>query len=317
MSHLIVSDESGTSDHVQSVAFIAGPIEAIKALNRACKTALANVATSEIKFKDIDDHRRKIAAIESLGKFLDCHESRLLVLTWDTMDSRHQIKRRDDNANFHRMLFHGLRSVADWFGDVEWNWHHDQLSSLDQGEITQFLNNTRGHRSLEGMEYDLFGKPRHHIRIANYRQEDSKKVPLIGLADFFAGVVRHSIVDSGGCLEHHRSRSGQSGFDELEVSSLESNRRTILAKREMVSHFRDECSKRKLGVSLESSKRLQTHKRGDKIWIWHYEPQTENDKAPTKPQRTLRSQGGFPPGAALHRAEFLSLVGCRLLWLHP
>jgi hypothetical protein len=260
----------------------------MKSLNRACKSVLSEVATSEIKFKEIDDRGRKTAAIESLRKFLDCPDSRLLVLTWDMMDSRHQIMRRDDSANFHRMLFHGLRSTADWFGDVEWNWHHDQLSSLDQDEIAQFLKNTRGYRSLAGMEYDLFGKPRHHIRIANYRQEDSKKVPLIGLADFFAGVVRHSIVDSGGCLEHYRSRNGQSGFDELEVNSLATDRRAILAKREMVSLFRDECSKRKLGVSLESTKRLQTHRRGDKIWIWHYEPQGLHDKAPTKPQRTFQ-----------------------------
>ncbi len=143
-THVIVSDESGIDQTVQSVCFVAGPWSAVKGLNAACKKALADAGTSEIKFKDIDDARKRQAAKAGLRALLDCPHCRAMVLSWDLGDSRHLVERRDNDANFHRMLFHGLRSVADWFGDVDWKWYHDKNTALDQTELQAFLNNTRG-----------------------------------------------------------------------------------------------------------------------------------------------------------------------------
>lgn len=208
-----------------------------------------------------------------------------MVLSWNLGDSRHQIEKRDNTANFHRMLFHGLRSVADWFGDVDWHWYHDQHTALDQAELQAFLNNTRGYKAISGMPVDLFGNYRHTIRFGKVEQRCSKQVAIIGLADLFAGAVRHSFVDGQGCVDAYRSRGGQNGFAFDEVPETTPATRPVIAKREMVGHIRDQCGQRSLGVSLESTTRLATHKKGSKIWIWHYEPQGDYDKAPTKDQR--------------------------------
>lgn len=208
-----------------------------------------------------------------------------MVLSWNLGDSRHQVERRDNAANFHRMLFHGLRSVADWFGDVEWRWYHDQNTALDQAELQAFLNNTRGYKALSGMPIDLFGNARHMIRFSKVEQRCSKDVAMIGLADLLAGAVRHSIWDGSGCVEAYRSRGGQQGFGFEEIAQPEVATKGQIAKREMVGHIREECGRRSLGVSLESTSRLVTHKKGSKLWIWHYEPQGEYDKAPTKDRR--------------------------------
>ena len=208
-----------------------------------------------------------------------------MTLTWNLVDSRHQVQRRDNSANFHRMLFHGLRSVADWFGDIEWHWYHDQNTALDQAELQAFLNNTRGYRILSGMPVNLFGEYRHTIRLTKVGQRCSKDMPLIGLADFLAGATRHSVHDGAGCVEVHRHKGGQQGFSFEEVQAHVTVSDAVLAKREMVSYLREECGRRKLGVSLESTNRLETHRKGSKVWFWHYEPQGDYDKAPTKPER--------------------------------
>ncbi|KAA0224468.1 MAG: hypothetical protein D8M53_07690 [Armatimonadetes bacterium] len=281
-THVVVSDESGIDQTIQSVCFVAGPWGAIRNLNAACKKSLADADTSEIKFKDIDDARKRRAAETGLRALLDCPHCRAMVLSWDLRDSRHQVNRRDNDSNFHRMLFHGLRSVADWFGDVEWHWYHDKSTALVQTELQAFLNNTRGYKALSGLPFDLFGNVRHTIRFTKVEQRCSKDVAVIGLADLLAGAVRHSFVDGHGCVEAYRCRGGQQGLAFEEMAQPVTASRGIIAKREMVGRIREECGRRSLGVSLESTSRLSTHKKGSKIWIWHYEPQGEYDKAPTK-----------------------------------
>lgn len=283
--HYIVSDESGIDGRFQSVCFVAGPRESMTRLNQACREALKAEGTSEISFRRLGDNRKQRAARTCLTAFLDCPDCRAMVLSWDIMDARHQVERRDNHANFHRMLFHGLRSVADWFGDVEWYWCHDENRSLDQHEIREFLNNTRGYRALSGVPVDLFGSYRHMIRFSSPEQRSSKDVALIGVADLLAGAVRHSLVDGEGCVQAYRSRGGQLALDLGEVSRTDEVTEAKATKREIVGHIRRECGRRKLGVSLETMARLTTHKKGSKIWIWHYEAQGDYDKAPRKDQR--------------------------------
>lgn len=208
-----------------------------------------------------------------------------MVMTWDLGDSRHQVMGRDNTANFHRMLFHGLRSTMDWFGDVEWQWFHDQKTDLDQEELKAFINNTRGYRAMSGMPTDLFGDARHFIRLTKVEQRCSKTVPLISLADCLAGAVRHSVHDGPECVRTHRNREGQAGFEFDEIVEEARGTRGIRAKREMVSFIRTECGRRSLGVSLESTNRLETHRKGNKVWFWHYQPQGTYDKAPVKNNR--------------------------------
>ncbi|MBN8691185.1 MAG: hypothetical protein J0L72_10420 [Armatimonadetes bacterium] len=285
---VIVSDESGTEDLIRSLSFIAGPSRAIGRLNKNCKVALSESCRTEIKFKDIDDAGRCKAAKVALTAFLDCPDCRALCLTWSMQDSRRNgLHGRDDCADFHRMLFHGLRSVADWIGDKQWHWCHDQKSDLQQDELIEFLKNTRGNRSHKYQIEDLFGNSRHFIRIAKFEQRCSKQTPILGLADLLAGVCRHSLQDADGCVAHYRARCGQSQLELGSGDTTESpTTRATRAKREFVAYVKDECGKRRLGVSLESTRRLATRRKGTKFWIWHYEPQGQYDKAPLRSKNT-------------------------------
>jgi hypothetical protein len=177
--------------------------------------------------------------------------------------------------------------MADWWGDREFHWYHDQQQRLDQAELKNFLSNTRGYRSLRDYDHDLFRERRHALRFAKAEQRCSRDAPLIGVADFLAGAVRHSVEHSEACLLALRNSGGQFGLELEEVSDGPTLSRAEEAKAEMVAWFWQQCRSRKLGVSLGSTRRLETRRRGDKLWIWHYEPQGNYDKAPTKPSRVL------------------------------
>ena len=51
---------------------------------------------------------------------------------------------------------------------------------------------------------------------------------------------------------------------------------------ELLNYFNNCCKKEKLGVSLDSFCCLCTRNPKYPINFWHYEPQHEQDKAPTK-----------------------------------
>lgn len=282
--HIVVSDESGTTERYRTVGFVAGPEHAVVELNKKCKSILATHKISEIKWSEIESGEKRRAAVEALPHILDCSHCRVMVMSWDSQDTRRKGLKVDETEDFQRMLFHGLRNVAEWFGDVEWWWFPDKLTSLREQELKDFLNNTVGFRAL-AQQRNFEGTPRSNLRFTRAEQRCSKEVPVIGLADFFAGAVRHSIRDFEGCRDCRLMSGGQDGLGFVEDPS-EGDTRGLRARREMVVHLKQECDSRKLGVSLSNESRLATYHNRNKLWLWHYEPQRENDKAPQKVRKT-------------------------------
>lgn len=192
-ARVVVSDESGTSgsQRFQSVAFVSGHLEEIRQFNRTCRLVLEKHELQELKWSEVRRGQMFCACKEAITCLFKDSLLRVLVLAWDREDKRHKIQGRDDRANFHRMLYHGLRRNADWHREPSWRWFHDEMTDLDQDEIRAFLNGT-----LEDKGYqkhpELFHLQRELLDFREVRQVSSRETPLIGVADLFAGVVRES-----------------------------------------------------------------------------------------------------------------------------
>lgn len=287
---IVISDESGTDQRIQSLAFVSGPRGSIRSLNNQVKEVLASHNVSELKFKDIDDARKNRASHEVVRQVMALPEIRVLVLTWDMQDDRHTVEHRDTNANFHRMVFHGLRQNAEWHGRTHWDWYPDQKTDLDHESIQSYLNCTREDKAY--LRYSrLFEVHREYLSFRKVEQVCSKKVPIIGIADLFAGMVRHSIIEGDKCilaLQERHTQNNPSLLDEFQ-SPPDLGTRAPAAKARFIADFYTLCASHRLGVSLKSERRLTTFNRRSKFVFWHYEPQGDYDKAPRKTRRTPKS----------------------------
>lgn len=287
---IVISDESGTDQRIQSLAFVSGPRGSIRSLNIQVKEVLAAHSVSELKFKDIDDKRRNRASRELIQRVIALPDIRILVMTWDLQDERHAVANRDTTANFHRMVFHGLRHNADWHRRTTWDWYPDQKTDLDHESIQSYLNSTREDKAYLRYSH-LFEVHREYLSFRRVEQACSKKVPIIGIADMFAGMVRYSVIESEKCILALQDRQAQSNptlLDEFQ-SAAHLGSRAQAEKARFVADFYDLCARHRLGVSLKTNQRLTTFRRGNKFVFWHYEPQGDYDRAPRRARRAPQS----------------------------
>lgn len=282
--YVVVSDESGVdgSNRYQSVAFVSGPSSRIVEFNGYCREVLTRHGATELKWSEIATGEKNRASREIVERFFTCHDLRVLVLCWDTQDSRHSVEGRDDDENFHRMLYHGLRTNADWHGRKEWHWFPDERTSLDHATVQAFLNATAENKRAAKYP-QLVDYHRDNLRFGNVKQKCSKKVPVIGVADLFAGVVRDSVEHGASMLKAltaSKDRDNPSIFgDEYEIDL---GKRREKARAEFGALIHALGAQGKHGISLRTHGKLTTPKNRGRFFFWHYEPQGEHDKAPTR-----------------------------------
>lgn len=282
--YIVVSDESGIdgSNRHKSIAFVSGPESQIVEFNRHCKAVLGKHGASEFKWSDIATGEKNRASRDIAELFFRFHTLRVLVLCWDTHDSRHQVDNRDDDENFHRMLYHGLRRNADWHGRKEWYWYPDQRTNLDDTVVQAFLNATLEDKRATKWPF-LIAEHRESLKFLDVKQKCSKKVPIIGVADLFAGVVRDSI-------EHGESMlKALSAINDCQHDSLfekefvvDLGKRREKARAEFGALIYELGAKGSHGISLRTHSRLTTPKDRGRFLFWHYVPQGSHDKAPTR-----------------------------------
>ena len=121
-----------------------------------------------------------------------------------------------------------------------------------------------------------------NFRFPNYQNASEKDSALmfnIQLADLFAGIVRNSREKKIEYDTFLKSQKKQISFFEEKLPSVSSN---LKPKLELMQFFKNECSKRKLGVSFSKNYYFETFNKKENIFIWHYSPISDFDKAPTK-----------------------------------
>lgn len=283
-SKIVISDESGTDGSLQyqSIAFVSGESEQVRAFNKACKEILLESGLTELKWSKIGKGKMLPASKQALTAFVRESSLRVLVLTWDTKDRRHEIPGRDDQANFHRMLYHGLRRNCDWHKHCHWRWFHDIKSDLDQEEITQYLNGTKEDKGYT-KHPKLFAFERSLLSFKPPEQRCSQKVPIIGIADLFAGIVRESRIKGDAMHQAYTETLRVNELClEMDLEDPSAVGRGERARLEMGAHLYSLGKEGKHRLSLRKQGRFETPDPRGRFYFWHYEPQSEHDKAPKR-----------------------------------
>jgi len=161
----------------------------------------------------------------------------------------------------------------------------DENSAINWLEIQFYLNQTKlPRRSSPGL-ITFFKKDPYNINFLKIEQLNSKNEPLIQLADLFAGMARFSKEKGRECvkwLNVQKKKNQLALFEYEEQEETEDRTKTDHNRFILVGDFSNLCKKHKIGVSLNTKKYLWTPDPKNPINFWNYEPQHEQDKAPTK-----------------------------------
>lgn len=288
--HYIFSDESGwdSDNRYGSLAKISGTYLHTLELNNTLLEILNQHSKKEIKFKDIHNHKTKQIAIEFLNtsfKFLNTSKIKIHVIVWDKHDSRHKVQNRCDVENLKRMYYHNMKSLLkSWNTETNWHFYPDEFTAIDwHNDVVKYIEKTRLNpdNDIQQKLFEVFENVK-FPRIKGVKELDSKEFPIIQLADLYAGLVRTSRMESESfskwcCLQKEKLQPSlfEENFD-IEISN------SLRPKFEVMHEFREKSKTYKLGVNFSKSNYFTTFHSKRNLSIWHYEPQSEYDKAPIK-----------------------------------
>jgi len=278
------SDESGTGGErhtcIASISFAHKKTEEIYS---TLSDILLESGVNEFKWQKLKDAKYRYCAIKLLDYFWDLigHAgARMDAIIWDHQDSRHTVKKRDNSANFGRMFYH-LHNAAlkRRPRNSTWALFPDEKVGIDWDTVSLCM--TAAGERIDRFELELTGEffIDQYFKVEQFEQVESHIEFPCQFADLFAGLALFSIshYDKFKLWESQKTSTlGLFEEDNYDPTNREANRFEVL------DYFNKGCKRRKLYVSLDSHSCLKTMKSSSPINFWHYEPQHENDKAPTK-----------------------------------
>jgi hypothetical protein len=281
----IYSDESNyNKGRFRSIAAISGKRNTLKEAQEILSTELDKYNITEVKWGGVKSHYPKIQAayqfIEVLFNYILRKKVRVDIIIWDTYDFRHKIKNRDDKVNFEIMYYNLLRHISRRYKNYIWDFFPDQQSMINWEKMREFLNNTYESKSLN---MKTTNKAQCKIKFDQVDERDSKKAPLIQLADLFAGIGNFSRENK----EKYRhwkinikSDKQISLFDNHDISNELSKADEKRFK--FIEDLYNKSKNNNLSISLNKNQYLKTYNPNCRINFWHYTPKRMSDKAPTK-----------------------------------
>jgi hypothetical protein len=162
----------------------------------------------------------------------------------------------------------------------EWNIYPDERLDIDWSTIHECLNCVAARREevLNPLFGSFFADP--HYVIRKFSQVKSHEKACCQVADLFAGISVYSIHSyeryNAWIKAKHTPLTLFGRIDAPELTNSEDDRFKIM------QFLNDGCKKRRLGVSLTSNRCFYTFDPQNPINFWHYKPQHEDEKAPTK-----------------------------------
>jgi len=289
-SHIAYADESRYNvGRFRGVGLVTVPAETERGFIDEILNLLTQSDVRELSWKNLKGARERFAAL----KLIDCviqhacsGQLRIDVLIWDTWDSRHKIQGRDDIANLERMYYHLFKNTLKkrWPRGSTWLLKPDENSAINWVTLQECLQASSGRIMLIGplsKEQERLGRIRLDFNVLEIRPSVSSEEPLIQLADLFVGMAVFSHERFISYLRWKALKTGQyallpSLLGSLQLSKSDKQRCPVL------DEFNTKCKRRKMGVSLQSKRGLCTFNPNNPLNFWLYEPQHEQDRAPTR-----------------------------------
>lgn len=285
-SHVAFSDESCWNiNQFRTLALVSGPLDVCAELDQTLKVVASESGMNEFKWKELGGARERLYA-EKLIKIiipkLVKKDFRIDVMLWDSKDARHQVPRPDHAANLGRMYYHLLSNVLAnrWPDEISWRLIPDEHSEVDWHSAANFVD--RKAVDFELAEVNLFNhRPglylRKKFRVHEVQIGNSKAHRLLQVADFFAGIAAFS-------------RNNYTEFENWQLHKepdLFANLNDSHSKRDherfrVLDGLNTECKSHKMRISLKSKRGLYSYENECGLNFWWYEPQHENDKAPSR-----------------------------------
>ncbi|QJR21983.1 hypothetical protein BREVNS_1233 [Brevinematales bacterium NS] len=291
---LIYSDESGLNERYRSLCAVSGKENDLDALRQCLFKILQSKNITELKFNEISGHVPKIECCKDFLcvaiDFASRNKIRIDVLIWDIEDSRHKLRGRDDKENLERMYFHLLKHVVESWGIFDFKFFPDEHSEFDYRKIANYLNLTKYPRQKPGDIPLLFRGERINFKVKEVKPQNSQREPLIQIADIFAGFGRFSIQKSAEYTKwRSNSRKNENQdwlFSSDDMLEDPKENKTLNQRFELIDFLSKKCKEKNISVSIKSNDYLKTYDSALQINFWHYEPQGEYDKAPTRKKGT-------------------------------
>jgi hypothetical protein len=284
MNFIAYSDESYITAHrYRSISTMSFAESASSSVHATLEQVYRSSDVREFKWKKLESAKYRHCAlkmIDALMRNLATWNVRIDTIIWDTHDSRHSVKNRDDSSNFERMFFHlhhaALRRRPK---GAKWRLYPDERMGVDWANIRECL--TAVGRRQELIRSPLFGDffADKHYHISAFDEVESKDSPCSQMADLFAGIAVFSRTHHNEFWSWHSKKTPSLGLLELE-NIRESNSTT--ERFDVLAHLNHACKTRSLGVSLKREGGLHTYDPRNPINFWLYKPQHLKDVAPRK-----------------------------------
>lgn len=284
MDFIAYSDESySTAERYRSIATFSFRTDSHKEVRGELNRILNSSNVSEFKWHHLKDAKHRFCAlkfIEAVIGFLIKHDARIDVLVWDTHDSRHRVPGRDDTANFERMFFHlHSQTLKRRPRNATWKIYPDRRLEIDWETVALCLQAVG--KRMEVIELPLLNSffADSYYQIQEFSEVKSHEHPCCQVADLFAGLAVFSKTHYEPFKEWTKKKSTNLGLFQ-ENDQVMSNRE--VNRFEVLKYLNECCKSKRLGVSLDTFGCLCTPNPQYPINFWHYEPQHDQDKAPSK-----------------------------------
>jgi hypothetical protein len=281
----VFSDESHHRDsQFRAIAAVSLPKKIVPSVQKDLAGILADSDVSEFKWNELTSARFRFCALKLVDYLIDKlipNGTRVDALIWDVHDDRHRVFGRDDTKNLERMYFHLHKNlITRRPRESEWQLWPDQQFEVDWDIIQDCLRSVGSWQEYWGSLFpgDLDWKRLYSLR--SLEPVPSHECPLTQLADLLAGMGPYTRLRADRMKGMLRDESRQTTiWDEQDTDSpskADDERFCV------VRHLHRRCRKQRLGLSFRSTGYLRTPDPRNPINFWHYEPQHEEDKAPTR-----------------------------------
>jgi hypothetical protein len=291
-THCGFCDESSYNvGRYRGVALVSMPVKCFPEYSETIQTLLERSNVSELKWYELSSARMRFAARDVISYTLDyakCGKLRVDVLTWDTYDNRHSVPKRDDLLNLAKMHYHLLNNVIirRWGEPGYWTLFPDEQSAIDWDELERILQNriqqVGGQRKEKNLD-DVF-----FLGLEKISQIQSHECPPVQVADLFAGLGVHSRESirkhvSFFVVRNRKSCRRISDPTKKRIQEIvEGLSRSDRERCHILDFLFSQSKKNSWGIHLLRTHGLRTTDPTCPINFWHYTPQSDKDKAPTK-----------------------------------